>query len=136
MFTPHHVAGKPENGIVLNKIRVTRGKFVTSGKGFEVIDDYTVPASANRLLPGAWFGTTEFREVDQQIINIHDDQQFDVGTNAAATIDSIGNSQKLGGEIKSKGMIVSLADAALPPRLAEHCLLEPTGHTSRGESAT
>ena len=69
MFTPHNVAGKPDDGIVLNKIRVTRGKYVGTGENFELIDDYSIAASTHKMLPHAWVGTTEFREVDQQIMN-------------------------------------------------------------------
>ena len=67
MFTPHRVAGGPGKEVALNRIRVTKGTFISSGEKFEIIDDYTIGSSAHRLLPRGWVGTTEFRELDQQI---------------------------------------------------------------------
>ena len=46
----------------LKKLRVTRGKFVSTNKTFKIIDDWSVRANAHRLLEGAWIGTTDFRE--------------------------------------------------------------------------
>ena len=68
MFTPHNVSAGPDKSVMLNKIRITRGKYVGTGKEFQVIDDYSISASAHKILNNAWVGTTEFREVDQQVI--------------------------------------------------------------------
>ena len=67
MFTPHRVAEGPDKQILLNKIRVTDGTYVGTGQPFQIIDDYTVPSSAHKMLRYGWIGTTKFREVDQQI---------------------------------------------------------------------
>ena len=67
LFTPFKVAGGPGAKTSLKKIRITRGKYFTSGKTFKIIDDWTTRANAYRLLEGSWIGTTDFREVAEFI---------------------------------------------------------------------
>ena len=50
LFTPFRVAGGPEKGTTLKKIRVTRGKYLGSQQEFQIIDDYTVAANLHRML--------------------------------------------------------------------------------------
>ena len=67
MFTPHRVSGGPGKEVALNRIRITKGTYISFGESFEIIDDYSIGSSAHRLLARGWVGTTEFRELDQQI---------------------------------------------------------------------
>ena len=48
-------------------IRITRGKYFSSGRTFKIIDDGTTLANAHRLLECSWIGTTDFREVAEYI---------------------------------------------------------------------
>ena len=61
LFTPFKVAGGPGSKVPLKKLRVTRGKFVSTNKTFKIIDDWSVRANSHRLLEAAWIGTTDFR---------------------------------------------------------------------------
>ena len=70
LFIPHRVAGGPEAGVQVKKIRVTNGTFIKTRRGFQVIDDYNIKAKSHRLLAGAWIGTSEFREVDNFIKDV------------------------------------------------------------------
>ena len=75
MFTPFKVAGELSAKTPLNIIRITRGKYFSSGKTFKIIDDWTTRANANRLLEGSWIGTTDFSEVAEYIDNDSDEDQ-------------------------------------------------------------
>ena len=67
LFTPFRVAGGPEKGAALKKIRVTRGKYLGTQQGFQIIDDYSMPANSHRVLKAGWTGVTEFREAEEYI---------------------------------------------------------------------
>ena len=73
LFTPYKVAGGPSSRVPLKRLRITRGKFVATGKPFKVIDDWSVRANAHRVLEGAWIGTTDFRETFEFIDDDSDD---------------------------------------------------------------
>lgn len=67
LFTPYKVAGGPGKAIHLKKLRITRGRFFNTGKQFKIIDDWSLPANAHRVLEHAWVGTTHFREAAEYI---------------------------------------------------------------------
>ena len=67
---PHRVAGGPEARVQVKKLRVTSGTFIRTKQVFQVIDDYHINANSQRLLDGAWIGTSEFREVDNFIEDV------------------------------------------------------------------
>ena len=75
MFTPFKVAGAPSAKTPLKRIRITRGKYLASGRSFKVIGDWTVRATAHRVLEGAWLGTTDFREVAEFIDDESDEER-------------------------------------------------------------
>ena len=77
MFTPFKVAGGPNAKTALKRIRITRVKYVASGKTFKfkIIDDWTTRANAHRLLEGSWIGTADFREVAEYIDDGSDEDQ-------------------------------------------------------------
>ena len=70
MFTPHRVAGGPDPGVTIKKIRITDCIFIRNKNQFQVIDNYHINANAHRMLGEAWAGTTEFREVDDYIEDV------------------------------------------------------------------
>ena len=74
LFTPFKVAGGPGAKSPLKKIRITRGKYIASGKSFKVIDDWSIRANAHRLLEAAWIGTTDFREVAEYVDDDSDEE--------------------------------------------------------------
>ena len=74
LFTPFKVAGGPSTKTPLKKIRITRGKYLNSGKTFKIIDDWTVRANAHRLLESAWLGTTDFREASEFVDDDSDEE--------------------------------------------------------------
>ena len=115
MFTPHNVAGRPDDGIVLNKIRVTRGKYVGTGEGFELIDDYSVAASMHKMLPHAWVGTTEFREVDQQIKNIVTHQTIEIAKDKSVAWADMLSGDEETSDTRVCGALTSLAPRARCP---------------------
>ena len=83
LFTPFKVAGGPSSKTSLKSIRITRGKFFSSGKTFKVIDDWTVRANAHRLLEGPWIGTTDFRESAEFIDDDSDEESQLLGNKDA-----------------------------------------------------
>jgi hypothetical protein len=74
LFTPFKVAGGPNAKTPLKRLRITRGKYLSSGRTFKVIDDWTVRANAHRVLEGTWLGTTDFREVAEYIDDDSDEE--------------------------------------------------------------
>ena len=60
LFTPHRVSGGPAPGKSISTSRVTRGRFIRSGRAVVIEDDYSTESDAHRLLDGAWTGVTEF----------------------------------------------------------------------------
>jgi hypothetical protein len=74
LFTPMKVAGGPGTKTPLKKLRITRGKFLDSGRTFKIIDDWTVRANAHRVLEGTWLGTTDFRESTECIDDDSDEE--------------------------------------------------------------
>ena len=60
LFTPFKEADGPNKRRSLKMLRVTRGKSFTIGREFKIIDEWTVPSHAHRMLEGAWMGTTDF----------------------------------------------------------------------------
>jgi hypothetical protein len=82
LFTPFKVSGGPSLKSPLKKIRITRGKFLSSGKTFKIIDDWSVRANAHRMLESAWLGTTDFRETAEYI---DDDSDEDKNEDSAAS---------------------------------------------------
>ena len=63
--------------MALKRIRVTRGKYLGE---FQIIDDYSMPANAKRMLEASWSGTTKFRQAaeykeDVVDVGIDDDGQ-------------------------------------------------------------
>ena len=79
LFTPFKVAGGPGKNCNLKKIRITRGKYFNNNKGFKIIDDWSVPANAHRLLESAWIGTTDFREASEYIDDDTDEEEAEAG---------------------------------------------------------
>jgi hypothetical protein len=75
LFTPFKVAGGPGTKSPLKKIRITRGKYLNSGKTFKIIDDWSVRANAHRMLESAWLGTTDFRESTEFIDDDSDEEK-------------------------------------------------------------
>ena len=74
LFIPFKVAGGPSAKTPLKRIRITRGKYISGGKTFKIIDDWTFRANAHRVLEGgAWLGTTDFREIADFIDDDSDD---------------------------------------------------------------
>ena len=69
------VAGGPNAKTPLKRIRITRGKYFSSGKTFKIIDDWTTRANAHWLLEGSWIGTTDFQEVAEYIDDDSDEDQ-------------------------------------------------------------
>ena len=67
LFTPYKVAGGPAKKDGLKRLRITRGRYFSSGKTFKIIDDWTVQSHAHRLLEGAWIGTTDFRRMSSTL---------------------------------------------------------------------
>ena len=59
----------------MKKIRITRGKYFSTGRSFKVIDDWSIRANAHRLLEGPWIGTTDFREVAEFIDDDSDEEE-------------------------------------------------------------
>ena len=99
LFTPYKVAGGPAKKDGLKKLRVTRGRYFSSGKTFKIIDDWTVQSHAHRLLEGAWIGTTDFRENVEYIDDDSDEGSDDGDRQAAgevirAGINSLGIKQR------------------------------------------
>ena len=74
LFTPFKVAGGPGKRSSLKRLRVTRGRFFSTGREFKIIDDWTVPSHAHRLLESAWIGTTDFREVVEYLSDSSDNE--------------------------------------------------------------
>ena len=74
LFTPFKVAGGPGKRSNLKRLRVTRGRFFSTGREFKIIDDWTVASHAHRLLEGAWIGTTDFREVVEYLSDSSDNE--------------------------------------------------------------
>ena len=70
LFAPHRVAGGPEAGVQVKKIRATSGTFIKTRRALQFIDDYHMKANSHRLLAGAWIGTSELREVDNFIEDV------------------------------------------------------------------
>ena len=70
LFKPHRVAGGPEAGVQVKKIRVTNRTFGKTRRAFQLIGDHHITANSHRLLAGAWIGTSEFREVDNFIVDV------------------------------------------------------------------
>ena len=75
LFTPYKVVGGPGSKAPLKKIRITRGKYVGSGKSFKIIDDWSIRANAHRLLQAAWIGTTDFRETSEFVDDDSDEEE-------------------------------------------------------------
>ena len=75
LFTPFKVSGAPSAKTPLKRIRITRSKYLASGRSFKVIEDWTVRANAHRVLEGAWLGTTDFREVAEFIDDDSDEER-------------------------------------------------------------
>ena len=48
LFTPFKVAGGPSAKTPLKRLRITRGKYLSSGRSFKIIDDWSVRANAHR----------------------------------------------------------------------------------------
>ena len=69
LVTPFRVAGGPEKGVALKKIRVTRGKYLGTQQEFEIIHDFSMPSNSHRMLKAGWTGVTEFREAEEYIEN-------------------------------------------------------------------
>ena len=59
LFTPLRVKGSPP-ARTLTALRVTRGKFVSNGEDFEVVDHWTARATAHMNLGRLWTGSTTF----------------------------------------------------------------------------
>jgi hypothetical protein len=76
LFTPYKVAGGPSAKTPLKRLRVTRGKYLDSGRTFKIIDDWTVRANAHRVLASTWLGTTDFRE-SAEFIDDDSDEEVD-----------------------------------------------------------
>ena len=74
LFTPFKVAGGPGKRSSLKRLRVTRGRFFSTGREFKIIDDRTVPSHAHRLFESAWIGTTDFREVVEYLSDSSDNE--------------------------------------------------------------
>jgi hypothetical protein len=74
LFTPFKVAGGPSAKSPLKKIRITRGKYLNSGKTFKIIDDWSVRANSHRMLESAWIGTTDFREASEFVDDDSDEE--------------------------------------------------------------
>ena len=83
LFTPYKVAGGPAKKDSLKRLRITRGRYFSSGKTFKIIDDWTVQSHAHRLLEGAWIGTTDFRE-NVEYIDDDSDEGSDDGDRQTA----------------------------------------------------
>jgi hypothetical protein len=91
LFTPFKVASGPSAKTPLKRIRITRGKYVASGKTFKIIDDWTTRANAHRLLEGSWIGNTDFREVAEYIDDDSDEETIEeAATTTTTTTTTIG----------------------------------------------
>ena len=74
------VAGGPGTK-TLKKLRITRGKFLDTGRTFKIIDDWTVRANAHRVLEGTWLGTTDFRGSSEYVDDDSDEVSFGLESN-------------------------------------------------------
>ena len=54
---------------MLETRRITEGIVIATGEHFTIVDDYGDPASAHRVLPNAWRGTTTFTEKKIEIVD-------------------------------------------------------------------
>ena len=71
----------------MKKIRITRGKYLSSGKTFKIIDDWSVRANAHRMLDSAWLGTTDFRETSEYIDDDSDEEKEDGSAEAPRLVE-------------------------------------------------
>jgi hypothetical protein len=83
LFTPFKVAGGPAAKTPLKRIRITRGKYLATGRTFKVIDDWTIRANSHRLLEATWIGTTDFREQSDFIDDDSDEEVEEVDKTSA-----------------------------------------------------
>ena len=73
MFTPFKIPRGPGRNTKLSQTRITEG-VDERGVQFKIIDDWTVPSHAHRLLESAWIGTTGFREVVEYLSDSSDNE--------------------------------------------------------------
>ena len=62
LFTPFKVPGGPCKNTQFQYLRMTVGRYVNTGEDFKIIDNWSQPENAHRMLAGLWVGTTTYRE--------------------------------------------------------------------------
>ena len=86
LFTPHRVAGGPGWQTLIGRRRTTIGKYVGSGKKFEIVNDYHDPNhNAHRIIANAWIVTLEFR-----VMNVDSESEMSTGAHGVNSVRAIG----------------------------------------------